>query len=61
MHRLQENKTLVLISMCATPTSKVAHEGSVYLFLDLLPKNHGFWGHLTFSHETEKEMVLRPF
>lgn len=42
------NEVFVQISISPTPTSKEAHEESVYLFLDLLPKNHGFLGHLGF-------------
>lgn len=42
------NEILAQISTSATPTSKEAHEESIYLFLDLLPKNHGFFGSLKF-------------
>lgn len=42
------NEILVQISTSAIPTSKKAREESTYLFLDLLPKNHGFFGSLKF-------------
>jgi hypothetical protein len=48
------SKADVQISTSGTPTSKEPHEKSIYLFLDLLPKNHGFLGHLSFSHEIER-------
>lgn len=59
--RTARNEVFVQITTSVTLTSKEAHEESIYLFLDLLPKNHGFWGHLSFSHEIEKEMILKPF
>lgn len=37
------------------------HMNSIYLFLDVLPKNRDFLGHLSFSHEIEKEMIIKPF
>lgn len=53
------NKVLVQISISAAPRSKEALEESIYLLLDLFPKNHGFLGHSSFSHEIEKEMILK--